>query len=647
MIESEMFLNTTGFKSLNSIDEFKNGRKDEDNFFFDFFDILSERRGTSDILWASREWNPSVAYSQSEKLMGDSIKTMVLNSPHLKHKIFEMNNKFSIPINVLYQNAHEILEEIGFYRKLPVIRWFGVFFAKIFKKLYTSIYVNEAKFLRIISNMGSNPVLFLPTHRSYCDFILMAYICFHYEFDIPKIAAGIDFLSMSVIGNLLRDSCAFFMRRSFNNDELYATIFNIYVQSLVIKNDSAIEFFIEGTRSRTSKSLPPKYGLLSMALKPFFFGLVPDISIVPVNLSYDKVLEEILFAYELLGIPKPKESTKGFFKALSILNENYGNIYVNFGEPISLKEYFSTKIDRSKHCMGPVYLQQLSKEENDLIINLAYSIINEQRDLTVVNCFNLIASILNYYYKTSSNPLTVNELTTEVQWLFSQLKILITDRSKLALKDVTKDFIMYHLSLHKPLIFVSPDEKIYLGKIVTSNTKIVCDSLEKNFLSYNTLDVAVPVLILQNYVNPISHYFIPICFISQIVDVHSSDSILSKSILFREYEFLCSIFSYEFVIHNKLIKKSPGKSFSKQELLETSQKKIEKELDRLHPCNLSLDVLKNSLEAFAYVGAVYKLRGNSIKFKINEKVMKEIHSKLSKHFCFFFFFNYYYYYYYF
>ena len=66
---------------------------------------------------------------------------------------------------------------------------------------------------------------------------------------------------MSVIGNLLRDSCAFFMRRSFSNDELYATLFNIYVQSLVIKNDSAIEFFIEGTRSRTSKSLPPKYGM--------------------------------------------------------------------------------------------------------------------------------------------------------------------------------------------------------------------------------------------------------------------------------------------------------------------------------------------------------------------------------------------------
>lgn len=46
-----------------------------------------------------------------------------------------------------------------------------------------------------------------------------------------------------------------------------------------------------------------------MMLKPFFTAEVPDIIIVPINISYDRVLEEKLFAFELLGIPKPKEST--------------------------------------------------------------------------------------------------------------------------------------------------------------------------------------------------------------------------------------------------------------------------------------------------------------------------------------------------
>lgn len=46
-----------------------------------------------------------------------------------------------------------------------------------------------------------------------------------------------------------------------------------------------------------------------MIMKAFFLAQVPDVLFVPVNVSYDRIFEESLFAYELLGIPKPKEST--------------------------------------------------------------------------------------------------------------------------------------------------------------------------------------------------------------------------------------------------------------------------------------------------------------------------------------------------
>lgn len=46
-----------------------------------------------------------------------------------------------------------------------------------------------------------------------------------------------------------------------------------------------------------------------MALEPLFVGEVMDITIVPVGVAYEKNLEEQLFVYELLGVPKPKEST--------------------------------------------------------------------------------------------------------------------------------------------------------------------------------------------------------------------------------------------------------------------------------------------------------------------------------------------------
>lgn len=46
-----------------------------------------------------------------------------------------------------------------------------------------------------------------------------------------------------------------------------------------------------------------------MALEPYFRGDVPDVQICTVNISYERTLEEKLYAYETLGVPKPREST--------------------------------------------------------------------------------------------------------------------------------------------------------------------------------------------------------------------------------------------------------------------------------------------------------------------------------------------------
>lgn len=111
------------------------------------------------------------------------------------------------------------------------------------------------------------------------------------------------------VGALLRKTGAFFMRRSFATDKLYWHVFKEYMRSLVNVYHTGVEFFIEGTRSRSFKALTPKLGLLSMALEPLFMGEVTDITIIPIGVAYDKPLEEQLFVYEMLGVPKPKEST--------------------------------------------------------------------------------------------------------------------------------------------------------------------------------------------------------------------------------------------------------------------------------------------------------------------------------------------------
>ena len=220
-------------------------------------------------------------------------------------------------------------------------------------------------------------MVLLPSHRSYLDFILVTYIMFEFNITLPCIAAGQggwgsmksgwgfstfsflstpDFMHMSVVSSFLRRSGGFFLRRTFGSDRLYKVVFSLYVQVLLSSGDAPMEFFVEGTRSRTAKSLHPKLGrvtdfrfqhlfnhfnislfflspsslpsflslplllpipplpsppgLLSMVVEPYLMGCLPDILLLPVSISYERTVEEQLFARELLGIPKPKESTR-------------------------------------------------------------------------------------------------------------------------------------------------------------------------------------------------------------------------------------------------------------------------------------------------------------------------------------------------
>lgn len=114
---------------------------------------------------------------------------------------------------------------------------------------------------------------------------------------------------MKGLGRLMNHASAFFMRRKFGDDKQYWYVFKEFIRRVVTSYNSGVEFFLEGTRSRTMKALQPKIGLLSMSLEPLFMGQVIDITIIPISISYERPLEEQLFAYELLGVPKPKEST--------------------------------------------------------------------------------------------------------------------------------------------------------------------------------------------------------------------------------------------------------------------------------------------------------------------------------------------------
>lgn len=80
-------------------------------------------------------------------------------------------------------------------------------------------------------------------------------------------------------------------------------------------------------------------GILSIVTDAMFDNKVSDIKIMPIAINYEKVLEADTYPYELLGEEKVKESLLRVIRAARILTTNYGRIYIEFGNLISLKDY--------------------------------------------------------------------------------------------------------------------------------------------------------------------------------------------------------------------------------------------------------------------------------------------------------------------
>ena len=123
---------------------------------------------------------------------------------------------------------------------------------------------------KVAECVGEHPVVLVPCHRSHFDYLIISYIFHENYLSPPHIAAGKN-LAFWPLGPLFRGAGAYFLRRTFDDNELYKMVFRKYVEFL-IREGYTQEFFIEGGRSRTGKMLPPKLGMLSTMVNAFVAG---------------------------------------------------------------------------------------------------------------------------------------------------------------------------------------------------------------------------------------------------------------------------------------------------------------------------------------------------------------------------------------
>lgn len=190
-------------------------------------------------------------------------------------------------------------------------------------------------------------------------------------------------------------------------------------------------------------------------------------------------------------------------KSLKIVNDSYGKVYINFGEPISAKRWFAGKYDPLEHNLKPLHSQELTPAEKIAVSQFAHEIIYTQQKLCIITTFNLIALSLTYHL-TERIKLHMDNLFEEILWYKS---VLETFGAVIDASDVQQS-VCESLRVHSNLVTADSEKCI---KLITDN--ITLDNFEKSKLkghdlSEKTMTTAVPHIMLQLYVNPVLHYLV-------------------------------------------------------------------------------------------------------------------------------------------
>ena len=251
----------------------------------------------------------------------------------------------------------------------PAMRMLKVILKVFWRVTYDSVELRNTD--RLLELGKTHTLIYVPNHRSHIDYLILSYLLFMEGIAIPNIAAG-ENLNLPIVGALLRRCGAFFIRRHFRDDLEYRNILSDYI-ALLLDQGQSIEFFIEGTRSRSGWMLEPQKGLLNTLLETEITTSKP-IAFVPIYISYDKLIESETYRSELLGKSKRSESLRDLFNATKLLSQNFGSIQVVSGTPV-----FSN---------FPLEEQRITQQT---VADFALTITHSINDSAWINATNLVA----------------------------------------------------------------------------------------------------------------------------------------------------------------------------------------------------------------------------------------------------------------
>ncbi|MCF7484091.1 glycerol-3-phosphate 1-O-acyltransferase PlsB [Vibrio sp. J1-1] len=406
----------------------------------------------------------------------------LMKSPAIELAIADEAKSKNISIEKARKEAHDIMDEIAANFSYGLVKRGDRILGWLWNKLYQGLHINNASTVRRLAQDG-HEIVYVPCHRSHMDYLLLSYVLYNEGMVPPHIAAGIN-LNFFPAGPIFRRGGAFFIRRSFKGNKLYSTIFREYLAELFAKGYS-VEYFSEGGRSRTGRLLQAKTGMLAMTIQAMLRGLNRPVTLVPVYIGYEHVMEVSTYAKELRGKRKEKENASLVLRTLRKLR-NFGLGYVNFGEPIQLNQYLNEHAPEWTKDIDPMGSHK-PQWMNPVVNGLANKMMTHINDAAAANALTLCATAL---LASRQRALSRDSLISQIECYLKLLKNNPYSNTSTIPNESAEELVDHAISLDKFVI-----ETDSMGDIISldRNQSILMTYYRNNIIHL----FALPSLIAQ------------------------------------------------------------------------------------------------------------------------------------------------------
>ena len=303
------------------------------------------------------------------------------------------------------------------------------------------INVDDSQLERVAEMLGSRPVVFLISHKSMLDTMALSVVLYEANLPIPLTFGGIN-LNTPGLGAIGRRSGIIFLRRSFQDNEIYKATFRRYIDYLIEKRFSLL-WALEGTRSRTGKLLPPRFGLFNYVFESIMRTRLYDVTFVPVSVAYDQITEVEDYSIEQRGQKKKPESITWPLRFLR-RGRSRGQIHLRFGEALTVQ-------DVAEPCELEAGIDGQRKQV--LVPTLAFEVAVRMNAATPITATAIIALILLAGGKRAQSLAEIQALARVSAALIRKRRLEIVGRSNFRDSEAVQatlaelhetDIVVYH-----------------------------------------------------------------------------------------------------------------------------------------------------------------------------------------------------------